>query len=275
MKFSIRMLLLLMLVIALLGSALLNRNRRIQYTREVSVLKEASRRHARELKSFQRRSEFLQKVLTQRQFRKAEFETALATFDELADRYSRIEPDESGRWFARSYPQYKAGGIRVWIPESAKLQVVVGFADLPLFKPNSSDEVTMLRDAKEYFPAEVWTCPLPAGESTIEWKWIWTDRTKGIGEFHVVVNDHAHVLEYKNGETITSQWVNYLSEQKAFAADKPHRLFGIEAGTSHNHLTGKPIYRPSGDQIQIGIEPLETGHFSGDQGQGNDEKSTR
>ena len=102
------MLLLLMLAIALVGSALLNRNRRIQYTQEVSVLKEASKRHQLELKTFQQRSEFLQEFLRQRQVRKAEFETALVTFQELADRNSRIEPDESGRWFALVTPSTRA-----------------------------------------------------------------------------------------------------------------------------------------------------------------------
>jgi len=224
-----------------------------------------ARQRVAESLSANQRSEFLQEFLKQRQVRKKEFETALVTFHELADRNSRIEPDESGRWFARSYPQYKGERIRLWIPDSAQMQVVVGFADLPLFKPTSPDEVAALRDATEYLPAEVWTCPLPAGESIIAWKWVWTDEKKSVGEFHVAVNDHSHVLEYKNGETVTSQWRHYLYEQKAFAVDKAQRLFGIAAGTGVWPLTGKPKSQMAGDQIQIGIEPLKTHHHSGDQ----------
>ena len=268
MKFSIRMLLLMMLVIALLGSALLNRNRRIQYTREVSVLKEASKRHQLELKFFQQRSEFLQEFLKQRQIRKAEFETALVTFHELADRNSPIEPDESGRWFARSYPQYKGERIRLWIPESAKMQVVVGFADLPLSRPTSPDEVAVLRAARDYLPAEVWTSPLPAGESIIEWKWIWKDKNKSVGEFHVLVNDHSHVLEYQKSETVTSQWSHWLTEQTAFAADQPQRVFGIAAGTGDRVWRRNAKSLMAGDQIQIGIEPLKTRHVKDEQGLG-------
>ena len=268
MTFSIRMLLLLMLAIALVGSALLNRNPRIQYTQEVSVLKEASKRHQIELKTFQQRSEFLQEFLRQRQVRKAEFETALVTFQELADRNSRIEPDESGRWFARSYPQYKGERVRLWIPESAKMQVVVGFADLPLSKPTSPDELAVLRDAKHYLPAEVWTSPLPAGESIIECKWIWQDKKKGVGEFHVAVNDHSHVLKYQKSETVTSQWTHYLTKQKAFAADQAQRLLGIAAGAGDRVWRRNTKSQMAGDQIQIGVEPLTTRHVKDEQGLG-------
>ena len=131
MQFSIRLLLFATLCGAFVVNAMQNRKQRAQYDSQTQLLIEASRGRERALKLFDQRADFQRRFLELRQIRKAEAEEALAQFRAVAERNSHIEPDDSGRWFMRRLrqPGKIADGIRVWVPEQAKLELAVGFTD--------------------------------------------------------------------------------------------------------------------------------------------------
>jgi len=249
MQFSIRLLLFLLLCGALVANGLQNQNREELLRNKTPALIEASQKRQEELKLYERGHRFYEHFFKQRQIRKAEADEALAKFREVAERNSRITPDDSGRWFARRFAQHEkeASGIRVWIPEQAELQLVVGFTSNGRARNREP-----LRSAKHFLPAEVWKVRLPAGESTISWNWEENDSPKSEDDpdtptFTIVVNDQSRVIvsqvKQKPGRGNTR--IDVIS-QRGYPVDRHQRVFSVVDGGSNSGV----------ERIHIAIEPV-------------------
>jgi len=222
MQFSIRLLLFLLVCGALVANVLQNQSREELLRNKTPALIEASQKRQEELRFYEQRNCFYEHFFKQRQIRKAE-----------ARRFAQHEKE--------------ASGIRVWIPEQAELQLVVGFTSNGRARNREP-----LRSAKHYLPAEVWKVRLPAGESTISWNWEENVPPKSEDDskfptFTIVVNDQSRVIvsqvKQKPGRGNTR--IDVIS-QRGYPVDRHQRVFSVVDGGSNSGV----------ERIHIAIEPV-------------------
>jgi len=211
------------------------------------IKESAARENA--LKFFSQRNDFHQKFLEARKVHEVDAAKSLETFHKIASRKSRIVPDDSGRYFWRRFRQAEEDcyGTRIWVPESGRFQLTVGFTDNQFGMPSSKKR---LRAATMYLPAEVWSVPLPAGESVMTWRWM---GEKKIESVEVNVNDQQRIfhLQFKASRGV-GLWQRNTSQQQAVAANQCVRLFGFTPGGTNSRMKGFVD-----EQLQVAIEPVE------------------
>lgn len=229
MQFSIRLLLFVMLFTGLTANVIRMKQTQNELKEEIPGLTSASSSRSIRLQNFEEKNYFHQKFLEAHDIHKAKSEGLLKKLNEVAVKNSRIVPDDSGRYFWRRFIQPEEGcrGARVWVPELARIQITVGFTDNRSNVPSSKQP---LRASSIYLPAEIWSVPLPPGESTLTWQ---VSKEKEMDAVEIIVNDQKRIFRVDTGGHSQRGWERkHGLNQQAIPSDQSVRLFGYAAGST-------------------------------------------